>query len=100
MPFAPLELRAGAIYAEMYERSSALDLLSEIKECFEAVGWVEPLRNPSSAVPVAMGFVSLNPSYGLIVPFGRSAYIVRYAHDEQRQEIVIVRLWHGRETRI
>jgi plasmid stabilization system protein ParE len=36
----------------------------------------------------------------LIVPFGRSAYIVRYAHDPQRQEIVIVRVWHGREARV
>ena len=35
----------------------------------------------------------------LIVPFGRSAYVVRYLHDSQRQEIVILRLWHGREVR-
>jgi plasmid stabilization system protein ParE len=35
----------------------------------------------------------------LVVPFGRSAYVVRFAHDPQRQEIVIVRLWHGREAR-
>ena len=35
----------------------------------------------------------------LIVPFGRSAYIVRFVHDPQRQEIVIVRIWHGREAR-
>src|SRR5258708_23372528 len=30
------------------------------------VGWVEPLRNPSRAVPLArplMGFATLNPSY-------------------------------------
>jgi len=35
----------------------------------------------------------------LIVPYGRSAYVVRFAHDPQRQEILIVRVWHGRETR-
>ena len=35
----------------------------------------------------------------LVVPFGRSAYVVRFAHDPQRQEIVIVRVWHGREAR-
>ena len=35
----------------------------------------------------------------LVVPFGHSAYVVRYAHDAQRQEIVIMRLWHGREAR-
>jgi plasmid stabilization system protein ParE len=35
----------------------------------------------------------------LIVPFGRSAYVIRYAHLPQTQEIVIVRIWHGREDR-
>jgi plasmid stabilization system protein ParE len=35
----------------------------------------------------------------LIVPFGRSAYVVRFEHDPQRQRIVIVRVWHGREAR-
>jgi toxin ParE1/3/4 len=35
----------------------------------------------------------------LIVPFGRSAYVVRFEHDTQRQRIVIVRIWHGREAR-
>jgi plasmid stabilization system protein ParE len=33
----------------------------------------------------------------LVVPFGRSVYIVRFAHDAQRDEIVIIRIWHGRE---
>lgn len=35
----------------------------------------------------------------LIVPFGSSGYIVRFGLDPQRQEIVIVRIWHGREAR-
>ena len=35
----------------------------------------------------------------LIVPFGRSAYIVRFAHDTGRDEIVILRVWHDREAR-
>lgn len=35
----------------------------------------------------------------LIVPFGRSAYIVRYAHLTELNEIVILRVWHGREQR-
>lgn len=35
----------------------------------------------------------------LIVPFGGAAYVVRFAHDSQQQEIVIVRVWHGREAR-
>jgi len=35
----------------------------------------------------------------LIVPFGRSAYVLRYVHDALRQEVVILRIWHGREAR-
>jgi len=35
----------------------------------------------------------------LIVPFGQSAYVVRYAHLPGSDEIVIVRIWHGREER-
>jgi plasmid stabilization system protein ParE len=35
----------------------------------------------------------------LVVPFGRSAYVVRYFADRERERVVIVRVWHGRETR-
>jgi hypothetical protein len=35
----------------------------------------------------------------LVVPFGRSAYIVRCAHLREVEEIVILRIRHGREQR-
>jgi plasmid stabilization system protein ParE len=35
----------------------------------------------------------------LIVPFGRSGYVLRYAHREQGGEVVVLRIWHGREAR-
>jgi plasmid stabilization system protein ParE len=35
----------------------------------------------------------------LIVPFGDSTYLVRYAHDAARDELVILRVWHSRESR-
>lgn len=35
----------------------------------------------------------------LIVPFGHSAYVMRFEHDSEQQRIVIVRIWHGREAR-
>ena len=35
----------------------------------------------------------------LVVPFGRSAYIVRYAILTEANEIVVLRVWHGREQR-
>ena len=36
----------------------------------------------------------------LIVPFGRSAYVLRYAYSQGRDELVIVRAWHSREERL
>jgi plasmid stabilization system protein ParE len=38
-------------------------------------------------------------AHELIVPFGRSAYIVRYAYNARREEVVILRIWHSREAR-
>jgi plasmid stabilization system protein ParE len=35
----------------------------------------------------------------LIVPFGRSAYLLRYAYLVAADEIVILRVWHAREER-
>jgi plasmid stabilization system protein ParE len=35
----------------------------------------------------------------LVVPFGRSAYIVRYALLTKADEVIILRVWHGREQR-
>ena len=35
----------------------------------------------------------------LIVPFGRAAYVIRYAFFSERNEIVVVRIWHSRELR-
>jgi plasmid stabilization system protein ParE len=35
----------------------------------------------------------------LFVPFGQSAYVLRYAYNANNGEIVILRIWHGREAR-
>jgi plasmid stabilization system protein ParE len=35
----------------------------------------------------------------LIVPFGQSAYVLRYTYSIENQEIVMLRVWHGREAR-
>jgi plasmid stabilization system protein ParE len=35
----------------------------------------------------------------LIVPFGRSAYVLRCAYSVENHEIVVLRVWHGREAR-
>jgi plasmid stabilization system protein ParE len=35
----------------------------------------------------------------LVVPFGKSAYVVRYKYRAESQTVSIVRVWHGREER-
>lgn len=35
----------------------------------------------------------------LIVRFGASAYVIRYVVDDARDEVVVLRIWHGREQR-
>jgi toxin ParE1/3/4 len=35
----------------------------------------------------------------LIVPFGRSAYVLRYSYSADVDELVVHRIWHGREAR-
>jgi plasmid stabilization system protein ParE len=35
----------------------------------------------------------------LIVPFGRSSYIIRYIHLADDDALVVLRMWHGREQR-
>lgn len=46
------------------------------------------------------GRVAPLPSHReLVVPFGRSAYIVRYKYRAESRSVLIVRIWHGREER-
>ena len=35
----------------------------------------------------------------LIVPFGRSSYVIRYIHLADEDTVVVLRMWHGREQR-
>jgi hypothetical protein len=35
----------------------------------------------------------------LIVPFGKSAYVLRYTHLADAGEVVVLHIWHGREQR-
>ncbi|OWV80272.1 hypothetical protein ATY77_26000 [Rhizobium sp. R634] len=36
----------------------------------------------------------------LFVPFGKSAYVLRYRIHEEADTLVVVRVWHGREQRV
>jgi len=35
----------------------------------------------------------------LIVPFGQSNYVLRYAYRADAEEVIVLRIWHGREER-
>jgi hypothetical protein len=35
----------------------------------------------------------------LIVPFGKSSYVLRYAYPAQVDEVIVLRIWDGREMR-
>lgn len=61
---------------------------------------------------IKSGFLRLqeNPMLGIVmeerptdrqffIPFGNSAYILRYRLDEVEDVLLVVRIWHGREQR-
>jgi plasmid stabilization system protein ParE len=80
-------LRAFLDDKEEAAAQHAIDIL------WRAVGSLEvfPGRGRPSGIPGVRE---------LVVPFGRSAYVVRYLHDREKETIVIVRIWHGREARL
>jgi plasmid stabilization system protein ParE len=88
-------------------RAAAADLLR--LHAFLAELSPDAAQRAVSAIVRAIDSLVLFPDRGrpsavaglreLIVPFGRSAYIVRFAHDAGRAEILILRIWHSREAR-
>jgi plasmid stabilization system protein ParE len=67
-------------------------------------------RRAVTAISTAIQSLDTSPDRGrptpapsvreLIVPFGRSAYVLRYSHLPDSDEVVILRIWHGREHRV
>lgn len=66
-------------------------------------------RRAATAIDAAIRSLDALPDRGrpsplagareLIVPFGRSAYVLRYAQLPDTDEILVLRVWHGREQR-
>jgi plasmid stabilization system protein ParE len=71
-------------------------------------------KNPAAAQRVVTALVTaiesldISPDRGrpsvagareLIVPLGRWGYVVRYRHRVEVDEIIVLRMWHGREDR-
>jgi plasmid stabilization system protein ParE len=88
--------------------SSAADDLARLRK-FQIDKNPSAARRAVAVIADAIDSLAIFPDRGkpsevdglreLIVPFGRSAYVVRFTHDPHRQEIVVLRIWHGRETR-
>jgi plasmid stabilization system protein ParE len=66
-------------------------------------------RRAVAAITGAIDSLDLFPDRGrpspipgareLVLPFGASTYVIRYAHDATREALVILRIWHSRESR-
>jgi plasmid stabilization system protein ParE len=88
----------------------------------EAVGDIDRLysflmpKNPVAAqkamlaIDEGLAMLQENPSMGmqmednpdyheLYVPFGKSAYVLRYRIDQEKNTLIVIRVWHGREGR-
>ena len=72
---------------------------------------LEAAHRAMLAIDNALNLLTQNPKLGLLVrkdredrqlliPFGNSAYVIRYRLDEARDTLFVVRVWHGREQRL
>jgi len=74
------------------------------------------LKNPVAAqkamlaIDEGLAMLQENPFIGLkmesrpdyhelYVPFGKSSYVLRYRINQEKDTLVVVRVWHGRENR-
>ena len=62
------------------------------------------------AIDEGLSLLQDNPQFGtamenhkpyrqLFVPFGKSVYVLRYRIHEEADTLVVVRIWHGKESR-
>jgi plasmid stabilization system protein ParE len=84
--------------------------VADIRRVLEFLAEKNPLaaQRAAAALDSAIRSLAVSPDRGrparkggfreLVVPFGRAAYVVRYAHPSL-DEIVILRIWHSREGR-
>ncbi len=48
---------------------------------------------------IGLSMEGRTPYRELFIPFGKSAYVLRYRIDEDKDCVVVIRVWHGREKR-
>src|SRR5438552_905618 len=94
-------LQVDAKTAELLEARAAArglsvaELLADLAAADEALPpALEAMRNAGTGP-----WAADTDARELVVPFGRSAYVVRYALLTETDEVVVLRVWHGREQR-
>lgn len=88
------------------------EALQDIDRLYDFLIEKDPIAAQKAMLAIDEGLLLLeeNPLLGLevesatryrqlFVPFGRSAYVLRYRVDTERNALVVVRVWHGREDR-
>lgn len=90
----------------------SVDALGDLERLYDFLMEKDPASAARAAgrLSDAMGSLLRFPDRGracaikdlreLFVPFGKSAFVLRYAHLRPADEIVIVRIWHGREEKV
>ena len=88
-PGAIVDLKRLRAFLRTQNPDAAQRAIRSIEEAAESLITFPMLGRPSGIAPLRE----------LIVPFGQSAYILRYAHLPQEDAIFVLRIWHGRESR-
>ena len=88
------------------------EAVADIDRLFEFLMKANPLAAQKAMLAIDEGIALLeespflgiemseDPSYRqLFVPFGKSAYVLRYRIHAEADTLIVVRVWHGRERR-
>ena len=106
-----IERASDAGVAQAVKLIASKEATSDLERlrAFLSGGHPDAARRAVAAIANAVRSLEVFPARGrpsgtgetreLIVPFGHSAYILRYAHLIESDEVVILRIWHGREER-
>ena len=86
---AEADLRRVRAFLAEINPSAAQRAVDALSRAIELLGAFPDRGRPSEVVGARE----------LVIPFGRSAYLVRYRHVVEANEVVILRVWHGRERR-
>ena len=88
-PAAIADLERLRAFLQTQNPDAAQRAIRSIDEAVQSLTTFPALGRPSGIARVRE----------LIVPFGQSADVLRYAHLREEDAIFVLRIWHGRESR-